>query len=98
MGHDSVHTLDLPLGNKTPDPSIVAMALAENRVIVSKDDDFVTAFLLRDAPPKLLLISTGNISNNALLSLVSAHLGRLIEGLEQYDFLELNLTAVVIHS
>jgi predicted nuclease of predicted toxin-antitoxin system len=41
------------------------MAMREGRVVVTKDTDFVTSFLLRGVPPKLPLISTGNISTDA---------------------------------
>ncbi|HMM76018.1 MAG TPA: DUF5615 family PIN-like protein [Gammaproteobacteria bacterium] len=45
-GHDAVHTLDLPLGNRTPDSEIVARAISEARIAVTKDSDFVRTFLL----------------------------------------------------
>jgi len=61
-GRDARHTLDFPAGNRTPDEDIVAVSVREGRVVVSKDNDFVTSFLLKRLPPKLLLISTGNIS------------------------------------
>ncbi|SPE55083.1 conserved hypothetical protein [Verrucomicrobia bacterium] len=73
-GHDVTHTLDLPLGNRTPDQDIATLAAKEGRVVVTKDSDFVTTFVLRGAPPKLLLISTGNISNDALSRLTVANL------------------------
>ena len=64
-GHEVTHTLDLPLGNRTPDEDVLALAIQEGRVVVTKDSDFVTSFLLHGTQPKLLLISTGNISNDA---------------------------------
>ena len=67
-GHDALHCLELPLGNRTPDDDIAALAAKEGRVVVTKDSDFVTSFLLRGEPSKLLLISTGNISNEARLA------------------------------
>lgn len=39
-GHDAIHTIDLPGGNRTPDDAIAQLADAEDRVVVSKDDDF----------------------------------------------------------
>lgn len=45
-GHDALHTLDLPLGNRTPDADIVACAIRDNRIVVTKDSDFVQTFLL----------------------------------------------------
>ncbi|HEY5911613.1 MAG TPA: DUF5615 family PIN-like protein [Verrucomicrobiae bacterium] len=96
-GHDVVHTLDCPAGNRTPDADIVALAVREGRVVVTKDNDFVTSFLLSGAPPKLLLISTGNISNEALSRLMTANLPALEKALANHDFVELSTTAITIH-
>jgi predicted nuclease of predicted toxin-antitoxin system len=84
------------LGNRTPDHDIAALAANEGRVVVTKDSDFVTSFLLRGAPPKLLLISTGNISDDALSRLVAAHLPALESALAKHDFVELSATAITI--
>jgi predicted nuclease of predicted toxin-antitoxin system len=46
-GHDSLHTLDLPRKNRTPDAQISQVADDENRIVVSKDEEFVDAHLLR---------------------------------------------------
>jgi len=88
--HDSRHTLDLPEGNRTPDQEIVSVAEREGRIVVTKDADFVDSFLLGRRPPKLLLISTGNIGNRDLEALFIAHLGELTEALEENDFVELS--------
>ena len=96
-GHDAVHTLNLAKGNRTPDRDITSMAAAEGRVVVTKDEDFVTGFLLRGSPPKLLLISTGNISNDALSLLVAANLAALVAALARHDFVELSDLAITIH-
>ena len=58
-GHDTLHTIHLPLRNRTPDGDIADLATMEGRVLVTKDSDFVTSFLLHRRPHKLLLISTG---------------------------------------
>ncbi len=50
---------------------------SEGRVVVTKDSDFVATFLLHGSPPKLLLISAGNISNDALSRLIAANLATL---------------------
>jgi predicted nuclease of predicted toxin-antitoxin system len=63
QGHDALHTLDLPDENRTTDARIVEIAAQEGRVVVTKDADFVESFILHHKPEKLLLISTGNISN-----------------------------------
>jgi predicted nuclease of predicted toxin-antitoxin system len=97
-GHDAIHTFDLTKGNRTPDREIISLASAEGRVIVTKDEDFVTGFLLRRAPPKLLLISTGNIPNDALSHLLADNLNALVTILGQHDFVELSASAITIHA
>jgi predicted nuclease of predicted toxin-antitoxin system len=97
-GHDTVHTLDLPAANRTQDKDIVALAIRENRVVVTKDNDFVTSFLLRGTPPKLLLISTGNISNDALSKLLEANKTALENAFSTHDFVELSALTITIHA
>lgn len=63
LGHDVLHTLDLPEQNRTSDETLNQIALDDRRVIITKDSDFVDSFLLFRRPPKLLLVSTGNIGN-----------------------------------
>jgi predicted nuclease of predicted toxin-antitoxin system len=97
-GHDAIHTLDLPAGNHTTDQDIVARAIQEDRIVVTKDNDFVVSFHLRGTPPKLLLISTGNISNDQLSKLLATNLTALESALEKNDFVELTTTAITIHA
>jgi predicted nuclease of predicted toxin-antitoxin system len=97
-GHDTLHTLDLSAGNQTQDEEIVALAVREHRVVITKDNDFVTLFLLRGAPPKLLLVSTGNISNDALSKLLASNLTTLENAFGKYDFVELSAKAITIHA
>jgi predicted nuclease of predicted toxin-antitoxin system len=65
-GCDAAHTMDLPLRNQTPDKEITGLANREQRILVTKDGDFVDSHLLSGEPAKLLLLTTGNISNRAL--------------------------------
>ncbi len=95
-GHDALHTLDLPLKNRTPDKEVVARAMRDGRIVVSKDDDFVQAFLLAGEPP-LLLISTGNISNTDLEKLVRANLHGIEAAFAANRFVEITRDALVVH-
>jgi len=97
-GHEAVHTLDFPAGNRTPDGDIIELAAREGWVVVTKDNDFVTSFLLKGVPPKLFLISTGNISNDALSKLVAANLKTLAAALTQNKFVELSVSAITVHA
>lgn len=97
VGHDVIHTLDLPNGNATPDSQINAISIAEERIVITKDADFVNSFYLKAQPYKLLLISTGNISNIELENLLLPQLQVIGEAFEGNHFLELSRTTLIIH-
>lgn len=96
-GHDALHTLDLPGGNNTPDEEILVIAAREQRVVVTKDADFVNSFHLTHQPEKLLLISTGNITNADLEALLLPNIDAMIAAFSGNDFVELTRTALVVH-
>ncbi|HWN99675.1 MAG TPA: DUF5615 family PIN-like protein [Blastocatellia bacterium] len=73
-GFEAIHTLDLPLGNRTSDVEINDLSMREKYVVVTKDADFVSSFHLHHRPNKLLLVSTGNISNPELEELFAANI------------------------
>lgn len=95
-GCDAVHTLDLPDGNRTTDERISDAADREQRVVVTKDADFVDSHILQGRPAKLPLISTGNISNRDLEALVTPLLPDIIWELQSHSFLELGRTGLVV--
>jgi len=97
-GHDAIHTLDLPLGNRTTDTVINHLSLNEQRAVVTKDADFIDSFLLRQEPWKLLLVSTGNIRNTELIALFLANIEKISEGFDAFDFIEINQTELIFHS
>lgn len=75
---------------------IVACAKRENRVVVTKDGDFVQSFLLTGYPT-LLLISTGNITNAELQKLLHANLREIELAFAEYRFVEITREDLVIH-
>ena len=97
-GFDALHTLDLIKGNRTPDSWINQLSLTEQRVVVTKDADFVDSFWLRQEPWKLLLVSTGNIRNADLIALFQANMDQLTEGFDIFDFIEISRTNVIYHA
>lgn len=96
-GHDAVHTLDLPAGNRTVDARINALSIREERVVIPKDRDFVDTFVLRRTPWKLLLVATGNIGNRRLVRLFEDHLEEIVAALESSDFVELGRDSLISH-
>ena len=97
-GYDAIHTLDLPHGNRTTDTIINELSINEQRVVVTKDSDFVDSLVLRGQPWKLLLVSTGNIPNTELVPLFLANIERIAEAFETFAFIEINRTNVIFHS
>jgi predicted nuclease of predicted toxin-antitoxin system len=97
-GVDAIHTLDLPDGNRTTDQIINELSIKEQYVVVTKDSDFVESFLLRGEPWKLLLVSTGNISNTRLESLFASILLRVVEGFDTFDFIEMARANLIFHT
>jgi predicted nuclease of predicted toxin-antitoxin system len=97
LGLDAIHTLDLPSANRTSDAEICFIAESESRIVVTKDADFVHSFLLHGRPPKLLLISTGNISNVELESLLLPSMPTIVRAFGEASFLELNRTRLITH-
>ena len=95
-GHDVRHTLELPLGNRTPDSEIVALAARESRIVVTKDSDFVQSFLLT-GHPSLLFVSTGSIGNTELELLLQRNLLAIENAFRKHNFVEINQTAMIIH-
>ena len=96
-GHDALHTLDLPSGNRTSDADVIACAMLETRIVVTKDDDFVQSYLLNGTPSRLLLVATGNIANAELEALIATHLSRIEAAFNRHRFIELGRDAMVIH-
>jgi predicted nuclease of predicted toxin-antitoxin system len=97
-GYDALHTLDMPNGNRTDDVEINDASVAEQRVVVTKDSDFVDSFVLHRRPWKLLVVATGNISNRDLEALVAANLDTIVNGFRTFDFIELTRSNVIFHT
>jgi predicted nuclease of predicted toxin-antitoxin system len=98
VGHDAIHTLDLPDKNRTSDEVLCRLAQTEQRVLVTKDEDFVNSFLLRGLPPKLLFVTTGNITNKDLLALFHTNSPAILDALASNSFVEIDRNELTIHA
>jgi len=96
-GHDAVHTFDLPRGNRTSDAELCDVALREQRIVISKDGDFVESLLVAGQPTRLLLVATGNISNAKLETLVRVNLPAIEASFAECGFLELGRESLLVH-
>ena len=96
-GHDVIHTFHLTQQNRTPDPFLLALSNQDARVLITKDTDFEITHELGQGPPKLLLITTGNIHNDELLALFVRHDETLVRLLSQHTFPELSRSQLIVH-
>jgi predicted nuclease of predicted toxin-antitoxin system len=96
-GYDTIHTLDLPQQNATPDSNINILSIQQERIVITKDSDFVDSFLTIRQPHKLLLVSTGNIKNSALETIFATNLPQIIALLNQYHYIEINQDSIITH-
>lgn len=65
--------------------------------LVTKDRDFRDSHLLTSSPRRLLVVATGNITNDALLALFGNHLDAIVTMLTEADFVELGPDSLVMH-
>lgn len=98
IGEDAVHTLELPDGNRTADSQIRSIAAIEQRIVISKDHDFYHSHVLSSEPPQLLLITTGNIRNSDLISLLQTAFPHICVLFRQYSVIELSRSSIIVRA
>lgn len=98
IGNDSIHTLDLPEKNLTQDNFLLQVAKNEDRVIITKDLDFLESQLVRGEPRKLILVKTGNVKNQVLLTIIERNIELIIHLLENCDLLEIWRDEIIQHN
>jgi predicted nuclease of predicted toxin-antitoxin system len=68
----------------------------EKRVLISKDLDFIESLLISDKPYKLIYLTTGNITNKALLELFSHNIDKIVEMIAKNRLIEVTEESIVI--
>lgn len=95
-GFDAVHATSLATGLRIPDWEIAQTSMLEERIVISKDIDFFNRFVLRREPYKLIYLTTGNISNNALIQLFEGNWPILSSLLHTCDVVEMSYDGLLI--
>jgi len=96
-GYNIIHTDDLPNKEKTKDNEIRKISTDQNRIVITKDSDFLDSHLINGIPPKLLLVTTGNIINKSLIQLFDNHFETIVNLFKSYDLIELNNEEIIGH-
>ncbi|MCU0426874.1 MAG: DUF5615 family PIN-like protein [Candidatus Kapabacteria bacterium] len=78
QGHDALHTTSFPDGHLLHDAEIRAIALKQERIIITKDSDFHDYYMAKGIPPRLIYLTLGNIANTDLLRLFTQNLVPII--------------------
>lgn len=96
-GFDAIHTDDMPMKELTTDNEIREIALKEDRIVITKDSDFLDSYYISSVPKKLLLISTGNIKNKHLLSLFESSVEKILELFNDHSLIEMDNIEILVH-
>ncbi len=96
-GYDVIHTDDLPDKERTKDNEIRNISIKEDRIIITKDSDFLDSHLINGIPAKLLLVTTGNIVNKALIQLFDNYFKTIADLFRFYDLIELDNKEIIGH-
>lgn len=97
MGFDILHTDNLPDKERTTDKEIRKISVEQDRIVITKDSDFLDSHIIRGVPAKLLLVTTGNITNKELLDLFDKYFDTSIQLFDVYDLIELNNEQIIGH-
>jgi predicted nuclease of predicted toxin-antitoxin system len=97
LGFDAIHTDDLPNKERTSDGEIRKVSVEQNRVVITKDSDFLDSHLIQGIPRKLLFITTGNIVNKDLLGLIEKYFETVTRLFEIYDLIEITNEDIIGH-
>lgn len=96
-GFDTLHTDDLPNKERTTDKEIRKVAVEQDRIVITKDSDFLDSHLIQGIPNKLLFVTTGNIINKDLLYLIGKYFENIVQLFEIYDLIEINNEEIIGH-
>ena len=95
-GVDATHVNRILHGSRTNDAALAAFADANGMVIITKDSDFRDRHFLNGSPSRLIRVTLGNLSNDALLALFDEHWEALAKVLgENPRYIELGSEGVV---
>jgi predicted nuclease of predicted toxin-antitoxin system len=90
-GHDAVHLFDVA-PTDADDMAIWQLAMSDQRVIVTKDEDFASRSKLASAGPQIVWLRVGNCSKAELRAWLEPLLPSIIQALEQGERLVVALS------
>lgn len=76
-GHDAAHVLEAGC-ERLDDRGLWSAALAEDRIVISKDEDFLYLANLSEVDGRFLWVRLGNCRNEALIAAFSKSLSTIV--------------------
>lgn len=95
-GYDSLHTTHFENGHLLKDHAIIEIAKSENRIVITKDSDFSDYYFLKGAPPKVLLLKFGNISNKNLINNFELYFDGLTSALKENAYVIFGVSGISV--
>jgi predicted nuclease of predicted toxin-antitoxin system len=93
---DSIHVNEILDGSFSKDKDICVFADQHDFIVLTKDIDFRNSHFLSKTPKKLIRICLGNISNSALIELLTQNLESIQKICEHDSFiLEVNSDNII---
>jgi predicted nuclease of predicted toxin-antitoxin system len=66
-------------GNDTSDSIINRISISEQRILITKDSDFLDSFIIKNEPYKLIMVKLGNTSKKELIEFFTGRFEEIIE-------------------
>jgi predicted nuclease of predicted toxin-antitoxin system len=76
---------------------VIFISDSQERVVITKDNDFLESFLISKTPAKLIVVKTGNIRNSELLILFQNNLDKICSLLEDAALIEFSRDEIIVH-
>ena len=90
---------DIPIDqtkNRTKDTQINDISIEQNRIVISKDLDFVESLLVSDKPYKLIYVAVGNVSNKELLEIFGKNIDKIVKCIEDSRLIEITKSKIIV--
>lgn len=97
VGMVSLHVDSLPSGDETSDKEISIHADDNDLIVITKDSDFYHSHMILGQPKKLLLLTTGNIKNRALFTLIRNNALVIKTLFETCNYVEMTNDSIIAH-
>lgn len=95
---DVIHVADLTQGTKTKDREINLISIRENRIVITRDHDFLDSYFSSPRPYKILFISDFYQKESKIIAYLQDHISEINELFESHGLIELKNGEIIKHT